>query len=62
MAACTNQNQLSIDMDLTPAQWLYECRRTIAKMRKNGFETAHIERAQERVFNSQKSKFMKGRG
>ena len=57
-----NSNQLSLGMELTPAQWLNECRRTIEKMRQKGFETAHIERAQERVFNSQKSKFMKGRG
>lgn len=56
-----SQDQLQLGMDLSPAEWLNQCRRTIAKARAKGFETSHIERAQKRVFDSQKQKFMQGR-
>lgn len=55
-----NPHQIELGMNLSPAEWLNECRKTIKKAREKGFYTSHIERAQSRVFNQQKQNFLSG--
>lgn len=57
----SNQNQLYLGMDLTPAQWINECRRIIKASRQAGLNPVELERKQQRIFNEQKQRFIESR-
>ena len=56
-----NQNQMSFDMDLSPAEWFAVMRKTIREAKAKRVNTVILENQQKQAFNHFKQKFIAGR-
>lgn len=57
-----NSNQMSLEMELSPAEWMAICRGHIKKAREAGADTTILEGQQKQAFDYFKKKHQTGRG
>jgi len=53
----SNKNQLSLDAELSPAEWMTIIKRNINKGKKSGADVSLLERKQQAAFQSLQHKF-----
>lgn len=56
-----NQNQLSFDMNLSPAEWMQLMRKTIQQAKEKNVNTQILEIQQKQAFKFFKNRFVAGR-
>lgn len=57
----SNPNQLYLGMDLSPAEWMAQIRKTIRNAKQAGADSKLLERQQSQAFNYFKTAYKAGR-